>query len=287
MIIDNETNFLWLADSLNQKRYSTFLTRFEKVLNTNNISYNFLKNTKDIWAVDYMPIQISENKYIKFIYNPDYLRNDKKLRETISDVDSICDNISVKSIKSAILVDGGNVIRTKNKVIMCDKVFNENRNIPQNILSNLLADIFEIEKVIFIPSDPDDFTGHADGMVRFIDKDYVFINSYTTPKPFHKKLKKILIDEGLECLEIPYNPDNNKHDDQAQGIYINYLQMHDVVFVPTFGMKEDDISIKIFEQHFKTVVPVDSNEIANDGGILNCISWNIWTKKTPPNSSLA
>ncbi len=275
MITDKETNFLYLADSLKHKKYSAFLDRFTKTLNQYSIPCNFIPNTKDIWAVDFMPIQINTNKFVQFIYNPDYLRKNKKLRETISDVDNICNSISLTRHKSAILLDGGNVIKTKDKIILCDKVFNENPNIPKDILINLLIDIFEVSDIIFVPWDESDFTGHADGMVRFLDNNTVFINNYPREKEFQKKVIKSIDSAGLNYIEIPYNPYNNKSVDQANGVYINYLQIGDIVFVPTFGMKEDDIAIKQFEKHFKIVVAVDSNEIANDGGILNCITWNI------------
>ncbi len=53
--------------------------------------------------------------------------------------------------------------------------------------------------------------------------------------------------------------------------------MKDVIIVPTFGIEEDEKAIKTFEKIFKgqTIKTVDSNEVAKEGGILNCISWNI------------
>jgi agmatine deiminase len=42
-------------------------------------------------------------------------------------------------------------------------------------------------------------------------------------------------------------------------------------------MKEDDIAMRKFEQLFagQTIRTIDSNDIADEGGILNCITWNI------------
>lgn len=76
MITDSQTNFLYLADTL-PKNYSGFYNRFEKVLNECNIKFSFLPQTKDVWAVDYMPIQIDLNKFIHFVYNPSYLQTKK------------------------------------------------------------------------------------------------------------------------------------------------------------------------------------------------------------------
>ena len=96
MIHDSETNFLYLADNLQKEKYSAFLDGFEKTLSKNNIPYKFLSNTNDIWAVDYMPVQISADKFVQFKYNPDYLQSKTQLK-TISNVDSICKSINVSS----------------------------------------------------------------------------------------------------------------------------------------------------------------------------------------------
>lgn len=63
MISDNQTNFLYLADTL-PKKFSDFHKRFEMVLTDCNINFSLLQNTKDVWSVDYMPIQTDLNKFV-------------------------------------------------------------------------------------------------------------------------------------------------------------------------------------------------------------------------------
>lgn len=55
--------------------------------------------------------------------------------------------------------------------------------------------------------------------------------------------------------------------------------MNGVIFVPVFNIKEDAEVIKKIESIFMkfTVTAVESNAIANDGRVLNCIAWNIKT----------
>jgi len=149
MITDSLTNKLFLADCL-PKQQPKFFRRFEKVLHENNIDFKLLPNTKDIWAVDYMPVQINKDKFVQFTYKPDYLYL-KKYQRTISDVDSICKEIKLTTQKSRLIVDGGNVSRTNDKVIMCDKVFHENKNIPEKDLIKQLKNLFEVDKLFFVP----------------------------------------------------------------------------------------------------------------------------------------
>jgi len=276
MITDSQTNFLYLADTL-PKKYSGFYNRFEKVLNECNITFSLLAQTEDVWAVDYMPIQIDLNKFIRFVYNPSYLQT-KKYLKTISDVDAICAEIGIETLKTNIIVDGGNVTRTTNKVIMTDRVFVDNPTYERKQLIKELYELFQVDKLYFVPEQPGDFTGHSDGMVRFKDEQTVIINDYKQEKKeFYRAFEIAIHNTGLDYMKIPYNVYGNKSNDQANGDYINYLQMENTVIVPTFGIEEDDEAIKQFETLFagQTIATIDSNEIANDGGILNCITWNI------------
>lgn len=277
MIPDSKTNFLYLADTL-PKKYPNFYSQFEKVLNQCNISFELLPQTKDVWAVDYMPIQIDKNKFVRFVYNPKYLQS-KKYLKTISDVDTICEQIGIETIKSNIVLDGGNVTRTTDKVIMTDRIFADNPSYERKILIKELQEHFQVGKLFLVPEQPKDFTGHSDGMVRFIDEQTVIINDYQKEKEEFKRAFEIAIhNTGLDYIKIPYNPYNNDNYNQANGDYINYLQMENIVIIPIFGIKEDKEIEKQFGQLFsgKTIATVDGNEIANDGGILNCITWNIF-----------
>jgi len=280
MITDIQTNFLYLADTL-PKNYPDFYKRFENVLKVCKISFDYLPQTKDVWTVDYMPIQTDLNKFVRFIYNPSYLQT-KKYLKTISDVDEICKAIGIETFKTNIIIDGGNVTRWTNKVIMTDRVFKDNPTFERKQLIKELYELLQVDKIYFVPEQPGDFTGHSDGMVRFVNEHTVIINDYKQEKEeFYRAFEIAIHNTGLDYITIPYNVYNNKSNEHANGDYINYLQMENTVIIPTFGIKEDDIAVKQLETIFagQTIATVESNEIAYDGGILNCITWNIKTDK--------
>lgn len=277
MVTDSETNFIYLADLL-PIMYPDFYKRFEKLLKECDIETALLPDTKDVWAVDYMPIQIDKDKFVRFLYRPPYLTKDKILIKTISDVDSICATIGISNVKSPILVEGGNVTRCKNKVIMTQRVFKDNPTYERSPLIRELYELLQIEDLYFIPEQPYDFTGHSDGMVRFFDEQTLLINDYSKEsKSFQKAFEIAIHKTGLEYIKIPYNVYGNKNNDQAKGDYINFLQVENTVIVPTFGLQDDDKVLGMFEKIFagQSVKSIESNEIANEGGVLNCITWNI------------
>lgn len=280
MIPDSQTNFLYLADTL-PTMYPDFYKRFDSVLKDCKISFTFLPQTKDVWAVDYMPIQTDLNNFVRFVYNPSYLQT-KKYLKTISDVDEICKSIGIEIFKTDIIIDGGNVTRWTNKLIMTDRVFKDNPTYERKKLIKELHELLQVDKIYFVPEQPGDFTGHSDGMVRFVDEHTVIINDYKQEKEdFYRAFEIAIHNTGLDYITIPYNVYDNKSINHANGDYINYLQMENTVIIPTFGIKEDELAVRQLETIFvgQNIQTIESNEIAYDGGILNCITWNIRTDK--------
>ncbi len=225
-----------------------------------------------------MSIQIAADKFVQFNYAPDYLQT-IALRKTISDVDAIFNTINLHPKKCNLKVDGGNVIRSSNKVLMTEKVFKENKHLSKMEVIKQLKEAFEIENLFFVPYEKDDIIGHIDGMVRFIDDNTVLINDYSFDKSdFPKALKTSLRNAGLEWKELPYNPVPDIKSHSARGFYINYLQMSQGIIMPTFKSTYDDRAYKILHEIYKgqTIATVDSREVAEKGGVLNCITWNVF-----------
>lgn len=281
MIPSASTNFLYLANCLPTK-YPSFYKEMEKLLLEAGVQFDFLPHCKDVWAKDFMPIQVSENRFVQFVYNPDYLKS-KTWLKTISNTSEICNEIGLKPILSDIVLDGGNVIQSKNKVFLCEKVFKENPHYSRKELIAELKRLFETEFIYFLPIQPRDVFGHADGMLRFLYENTVLINDYSKEKSsFQNAFFTAVHNTGLDYVEIPYNPYPNRRYDQANGVYINYLEMKKCIILPVFGLDEDEKVLRLFEKLFKNKIikTIDCNEIGNEGGLLNCISWNIKKTKT-------
>jgi len=129
MIADNQTEKVYFSKWLDRDKefkpvFKFLINEFEKI----GIQSELLNYTNDIWARDYMPIQVSENKFIEFRYDPDYLQGTvKEQRELKTYPDIVCEAHHIKTIKSGIILDGGNVVKYSNFVILTDKIFKENK----------------------------------------------------------------------------------------------------------------------------------------------------------------
>ncbi len=238
-----------------------------------HIKYKFIWNTKDIWLRDFMPIQRCDGKYISFRYEPSYLKHYSELRTDFKrDIGG--NFLNGEILYSNINLDGGNVVfsPSKRRAIISDRVFLENPKWEENALTRELERILQA-KVFIIPSLKSDMTGHADGMVRFIDENTCIGNRTEYKNGLEQKIKRTLKKHGIKVIDFPYVP---AHGMNAVGCYLNFLETDDVIFLPVFGITEDEEAIKAANILFPTkrIAPIFIKEIAKDGGCLNCISWN-------------
>lgn len=246
-------------------------------LDANKIKYDFLPGAKDIWSRDFMPVQRKDGTYISFRYEPSYLKDQPQLQtdfhRDISGWFSIFDSPD-DVIYSDINLDGGNVVLSpsRNKAVISDRVFSENPGYAEGALIRALEELLTTH-VIVIPSLPSDMTGHADGMVRFVDDNTVIGNDTSYKNGLEQRVKAVLEREGLRVLDFPYY---DAPGESAAGCYLNFLKTERYIFLPIFGHKKDQEAIQAAERIFsKEIVPLRIDEIAARGGGLNCVSWEV------------
>ena len=272
MISDKQTNVVYLAEGL--KHYMPAYMRLLNALNARRVHMKNLPLTaskKHIWARDYMPIQLDKGRFLLYAYHPDYLHG---FEDFIPEYRAICKELGLECVSTDIVLDGGNVVKCGDKVIMTDKIIDEN---PMRFYKDMLRELenhFQAQ-IVLIPRDKYDRYGHADGMVRWIDGNRVLLNNYADFDPKLGKEIKAALSEHFTVEELRYG--TNKHL-KVNWAYINFLQVDGEIFVPGLGIEEDQMAIeqiqKFYPDYNVRLVP-DCLNIIKDGGALNCVSWNI------------
>ena len=261
---------IYFSDLLPQQ-YPDEAMAISEVLNAHQVSHQYLSHTKDIWLRDFMPVQTRTGQFISFRYEPSYLEKKPELRTDF--FHDIAPQLAVDAIQSNINLDGGNIVfsPSKERVIISDRIFSENPEYSAAALIRKLRTLLGAE-VIIIPSLKSDFTGHADGMVRFIDENTVIGNDLPSKNGLEQRIKRVLLYHGIDVIDFPYQ--RAKGSISALGSYINYLETESYIFLPTFGIDMDAYAITQARQILpKKVVPIHVREISQHGGCLNCISW--------------
>ena len=245
------------------------------ILEKHNVKYLFLKGTKDIWCRDYMPIQTESGKLVQFRYEPSYLKGEE-WDSVRSDVREVCKANGLTPEFSDINLDGGNVLICDGRAIISDRIFAENPNYDEDSLIKELSKLLECE-IIIIPAENDDMTGHADGMVRFVDRNTIIGNDINAEYSYWRKgMQKVIEQYGLKYIDMPFfEPKDRKHPISAVGIYVNYLEVNNLIVVPVFDRDEDKQAIDILRQTFpnKQIEQIKYDDVAQEGGTLNCTTW--------------
>lgn len=219
---------------------------------------------------DFMPVRLRDGSYASFRYEPSYLKDAPEQKTSYKS--DLSPQFSFPVTYSEINLDGGNVVfsPSKEKAIISDRVFSEN---PEWERAALLLELERLLKaqIIVIPSLHADLTGHADGMVRFVDENTVLGNFTPYKNGLEQRIKRVLEREGLTVIDFPYYDPSGI---SAEGCYLNFLETEQHIFLPIFGHEMDKEAIRQTAEVFsKKIVSVQINGIAKDGGGLHCISW--------------
>ncbi len=276
---DSETVYM---SAILAERYPETCKRLTDILNGHNIQFAFLEGTKDIWCRDYMPVQTPGCKLIQFKYDPSYLK-ETRYAGSRSDVRHVDKINNIDPIFSDINLDGGNVVMNGNRAIITDRIFRENTEWDKQKLIEELSRLLECE-IIIIPAYKSDydFTGHADGMIRFVDNNTVLVNNLEQDFKYMKEaMVKALEKAKLKYISFPWFEHKIRgNGDHAIGIYLNYLEVGNLIVMPVFGVpgnNKDDEALAKLKEVFpdKVIETINYNDVALAGGILNCTTWII------------
>lgn len=252
------------------EKYKPAGERLFAALAAHRISYGFLENTRDIWMRDFMPVRTGTGKYVSFRYEPSYAEKPDEKTDYRQDLGGTFPLEPI--VYSRVNLDGGNVVfsPSKMKAVVSDRVVLENEGYSRAALTEELERLLEAQ-VIIIPSLRSDMTGHADGMVRFVDEHTVVGNRTPYRSGLEARIKAVLREQGIDTIDFPYF---GSPKDSAVGCYLNFLETEQGLVLPVFGADMDSEAVAAAENIFRRpVIPVNINEIAEQGGVLNCISW--------------
>ena len=288
-----------VSNALKTFDYSKSVQRdIEEYCNKNSIEYIEI-NSGNIWCRDYLPIMGASGNYVFFKYEPSYNTDTKIGLQQIEDAKKGREDFRQKMTHlnyrrdSNLKLDGGAIEVKGLTALVSSRVFVDNEDWSPSEIKLEIKNKLDVKDIHFIPEHPYDFTGHVDGLCRLIDENTVVKNdlfaeySFALNKePYYRKklimnwvnaFRSVMQNSGLSIQKLPYCADENKGMD-ATGIYMNYLKVGRHVILPKFGKQEDKKALNTLEELYDEALSfhqINSSELAEEGGILNCISWHI------------
>lgn len=278
MITDPKTNTVYFSSRL-PKQCPTLNAKITEVLQSHGIPYFYLSETKDIWCRDFMPIQIDEERLVFYKYTPDYLQDTDCHKRLQTDPEKVflsegnhLGNMLKFRKNIELVLDGGNVVKCGDTVVMTDKVFVENKDKTPAEVERILCDAFQCD-ILFLPWDGERY-GHSDGIVHYVGDGKILLTNYQDfSRHYYYRFRRVL-DKKFEVITLKYKA--NRHRERSW-CYINFLQVGQLVLVPQLGTEEDGQALEQIEKALPggEVIGIPAIEAVRRGGALNCISWNI------------
>ena len=278
MITDNLTNTVYFSDLL-PKKCPILSQDITEVLEANGVPYSYLSETKDIWCRDFMPIQIAEDRFVSYKYTPNYLQDKTGLRlqtnpeAVLQASQNNLTHVLQDVVTIDLVLDGGNVVKCGNTIVMTEKVFAENRDKSINEVDRILKDAFQCD-MVYLPWDRKETFGHSDGIVHYAGDDRILLTNYDDISPYYYNRFRKALEKHFDVIPLKYEA---KRQHARSWAYINFLQVEKLILVPQLGLEEDEQALEQIGNALPDceVVGIPSLEAVRRGGALNCISWNI------------
>lgn len=263
----------------------------KEIILKENIKITYFETlVSDVWIRDYfiignaIDLDINEKYLIRAIYNPSYNKYFSPIDDAAGNY--LTDNFGFGFKQFPFRLDGGNCIVSDDYIICSEKLFTENIDI---CTKKEIEEFFEKnvkQKLICVGVEGLDVVGHTDCIIRFLDNKTILLPMYPTQYRVDNRyiisVKNELRKQIKSDITIEYLPSylsDEVNDDNifsAEGIYLNYLRINDVIYFPSF---DDD-------NYYQNEVLKKMNKINNklrykfiklqnyaiQGGCLNCIS---------------
>ena len=283
MITDNLTTTVFFSDLL-PKKCPILNQHIAETLEENKIHYAYLSETKDIWCRDFMPIQVEEDRFVFFKYTPNYLQDPYYLRlqtdteKVFHAIANRLEHLLQHAITIDLVLDGGNVVKCGDTVVMTEKIFAENEDKTRAEVERILKDAFQSD-ILFLPWDRKETFGHSDGIVHYAGDGKILLTNYGDFSPYYYNRFRKALEKHFEVIPLKYEV---KRQHARSWAYINFLQIGKLILVPQLGFEEDQQALEQIANVLPDceVVGIPALEAVRRGGALNCVSWNI--SITPP-----
>jgi len=264
----------------------------------------------NIWIRDWAPIptrdEAGNSVLMKFKYEPFYQSKSISAGGQESGK-TLAGLLNLQMIDVPLILDGGNFTHNGEGIgIVTNRVISDNEYYSIKEIEDIFSKYLGINKLIFIPVEPGEETGHTDGSVRFIDNKTLLVGDYPTEysletlssgknivsflelnesKEFMDKVSQQLQNElGNEYKivriknSIPLFPVRKGGIAPAFGNYINFIRLENKIFLPQYNIPEDLDAVNVLKKNFKDleIIPVcldGIKELSFEGGVLNCITW--------------
>jgi agmatine deiminase len=272
-------------DIATEKRISSIIR------SSSNVVFKKIKSV-DVWIRDYGPIFIRNSGVAatKWIFNAWGNKYDDLKPDDQTGLD-IATSTGFPIFKAGIVLEGGSIDTNGLGSLLTSKqcLLNKNRNpaLNQDQISEYLKEYLGTWNVIWLSSGiaGDDTDGHVDDIARFVNRNTIVCmvednpadEDYRALNQNYQILKKARNHEGrnFELVAIPMPKTKiQTNEGRLPASYANFYIGNSVVLVPTYGDKNDEKALKVFETLFpsRKVIGIECSSLVFGFGSIHCVT---------------
>lgn len=263
-------------------------SRFEENKNLFFVEYQ----TNDTWARDCSALCIEDGSDIKlFDFTFTGWGNKFEASKDNAMTSAIKECYDKEVAKADLILEGGGVESNGADTILTTSecMLNKNRNssFTKEQMTKKLQDIFGMSKILYLNHGylaGDDTDSHIDTLARFIDKETVMYVKCEDKNDEHYKELKLMEDElktyaqryDFKLIALPMTDALYFDNERLPATYANFLFVNGAVLVPTYGVKQDEEVLKIFQKTFPTkeIAGINCFTLIKQHGSLHCVTMN-------------
>lgn len=254
-------------------RYKKFTREIRSFCLKKNIGLSIVES-KNPWIRDFAPVKIGNTNY-KFNYQP-YYHHTPKYREPNPSQTSEFNAYFFEITELNITADGGAIlVDNSRKIILLSKA----HNTPE--FNSYFGD--RGYTVIQLNPDPQDFTGHLDGIYRIVNKTILYSYSLDTlsNNQWHNDNIDLLKANGYNVVALSDMAELINWD-LYLGMYMNFLIVERFILIPRAKNAKASRSFHALMEariaiFFKSEFGLETNwinceETIKDGGAIHCLT---------------
>ncbi|HEY6527685.1 MAG TPA: agmatine deiminase family protein [Cellvibrionaceae bacterium] len=283
LLVHPSVNLITVKTALMQRNAD-----LERVQLIDTIVYN------DTWLRDYGPLSCSEG-YIKFEFNgwggkyaaPDDNRVALYLAQLLGQNPNCCP-----------LVCEGGGLESNGKILLVnqDCIVDDARNlaVTKQEMELALREWLGVEAVEWLHNiqlTGDDTDGHIDTIARFVSESRIVYSGLNSDhvdaqslERLHQQLTEIAARRNWQLFSLPTPSYCSLLDSRAlPATYANFLICNHHLFVPVYGLPEDEVALKILGDACPeyTLIPVRCEALLEQHGSLHCATMQIIDLNNP------
>lgn len=277
--------WLLLHSSINESEFTEQLK--QKCSAADNVQV-FSCSYNDTWIRDFAPVSCSEG-YAKFTFNGWGGKYAAGLDNIVTI--PVLESLGLDVHNQSFVCEGG-ALETNGKQLLMNSncVVDNSRNPDLDIdeITPLVQKLLGIDDVIWLHDiclSGDDTDGHIDTIARFCNEETLIYSGPNNSHPdaeilnkLEEQVKDICEQRNWQAKSLPSPVYKSKIDRRTLPCtYANFLICNKVVFVPTYGIEEDDAALAQIGEAFSDykIVPIRCEALLEQHGSLHCATMQI------------